>query len=557
MAEELASMVALRYAVTPTKPPQNAVAATAAVSLRAKAAVPQSSLAYDVASPADAQLWKALPSRMKGKPADLALRFAHVRVSVVRRCADRAVLDLRQDNGRVRVVSLGAGLDGECLRLATKFEWVDCVEVDLASVVKQKRELVSHAVLSVDEDLTGLEDLLGDTGPTLILAEVSLCYAAPDAVLRARRWASSLKRACYLELTPTSNADSRFGLALKNGFGTLLRCAPRDAEDAATALRSSGFAHASVLNLDAARRRLGVLQTGADEAALTLALRRYVVVIASADASLARGVLQKPEVVVRTMEAADSTQAKEAYIAAMGSDASIRKHAKKQSAVLDTLSTFVATLNASIVGVVALSNEGEVRCLGVVPSLRRLGAASLLMARVEALAFRSGFEQCTLRVPPSQKAAVALYAKRGYRTKEDPRPTGAYPTIYLEKDLSAEATLAATPLIAQDASRPKVLLEKDEARFALPDALFPTMGLVVAISGERFVCRRDPDPPSSPTLSQGTRVSLDIKWAAAPAWAWPRRVRSYAPVAGSVLTCDNGHSTVDGPCACNAECCLS
>ena len=166
-------------------------------------------------------------------------------------------------------------------------------------------------------------------------------------------------------------------------------------------------------------------------------------------------------------------------------------------------------------------------------------------------------DRCTLRVPPSQKAAVALYAKRGYLPKEDPRPTGAYPTLYLEKDLSAEAELVATPLMAQDASKPKVFLEKDEARFALPDSLFPTMGLVVAINGERFVCRRDPDPPSSPTLPPGTRVSLDIKWGAAPAWAWPRRVRSYAPVAGSVLTCDNGHSTVDGPCACNAECCLS
>ena len=558
MAEELASIIALSYAPTPPKPaPQNAVEATAAVSLRAKAAVPQSSLAYDVASPLDAQLWQKLPSKMKGKPADLAVRFAHVRMSVVRRCADRAVLDLRQDNGRVRVVSLGAGLDGECLRLATKFEWVDCVELDLAGVVEQKRGLVSHAVLSVDDDLAKLEELLGDTGPTLILAEVSLCYAAPDAARRARRWAASLKRACYLELTPTTRGDSRFGLALQSGFGTLLRCAPRDADDLATTLRSSGFAHCSVLDLDVVRRRLGVNQQGDDEAALTLALRRYVVVVASADASLARGIMQRPEVVVRKMEAADSTQAKDAYIAAMGDDNAIRKHAKKQCSILDTLPAFVATLNASIVGVVALEEKGEVRCLGVVPSLRRLGAASLLMNRVEAMAFRSGFEQCTLRVPPSQKAAVALYAKRGYRTKEDPLPTGAYPTLYLAKDLSVEATLAATPLIAQDASKPKVFLEKDEARFALPDSLFPTMGLVVAINGERFVCRRDPDPPSSPTLSQGTRVSLDIKWGAAPAWAWPRRVRSYAPVAGSVLTCDNGHSTVDGPCACNAECCLS
>ena len=230
MAEELASIIALCYGPTQKPPAQNAVEATAAVSLRCKAAVPRDTLAYDVASPVDAQLWKAIKSKMKGRPLDLAIRFAHVRMSVVRRCADRAVLDLRQGDCRVRVVSLGAGLDGECLRLATKFAWVDCVEVDLANVVEQKRDLVDHAVLSVDEDLTSLEDLLGDTGPTLILAEVSLCYASPDAALRARRWASSLKRACYLELTPTSNADSRFGLALQSGFGALLRCAPRDAE---------------------------------------------------------------------------------------------------------------------------------------------------------------------------------------------------------------------------------------------------------------------------------------------------------------------------------------
>ena len=111
MAEELANRVALYALTTPTKPAtqnavaatQNAVEATAAVSLRAKAAVPQHSLAYDVASPVDAQLWKAIKSKMKGKPADLAVRFAHVRMSVVRRCADRAVLDLRQGDCRVRV----------------------------------------------------------------------------------------------------------------------------------------------------------------------------------------------------------------------------------------------------------------------------------------------------------------------------------------------------------------------------------------------------------------------------------------------------------------------
>ena len=43
------------------------------------------------------------------------------------------------------------------------------------------------------------------------------------------------------------------------------------------------------------------------------------------------------------MEAADSTQAKDAYIAAMGCDGAIRKHAKKVCCI-DTLPAFVATL---------------------------------------------------------------------------------------------------------------------------------------------------------------------------------------------------------------------
>ena len=84
-----------------------------------------------------------------------------------------------------------------------------------------------------------------------------------------------------------------------------------------------------------------------------------MVVVASADASLARGIMQRPEVVVRKMEAADSTQAKDAYIAAMGGDGAIRKHAKKQCSILDTLPAFVATLNASIVGAVALDEKAR------------------------------------------------------------------------------------------------------------------------------------------------------------------------------------------------------
>ena len=147
---------------------------------------------------------------------------------------------------------------------------MDCVELDLEAVAAQKRGLVSHAVLSVDEGLTNLATLLGDTGPTLILAEVSLCYASPDAVSRARRWASTLKRACYLELTPTTRGDSRFGLALQSSFRHAFTGATRDADDLATTLRSSGQ-HCSVLDLDVVRRRLGVLHEGEDEAALTLA----------------------------------------------------------------------------------------------------------------------------------------------------------------------------------------------------------------------------------------------------------------------------------------------
>ena len=143
-----------------------------------------------------------------------------------------------------------------------------------------------------DEDLTS-RDLPGTRcadvntgGGVALLRGARRCTESP-ALGRV-----SLKRACYLELTPTTRGDSRFGLALQSGFGTLLRCAPRDADDLATTLRSSGFAHCSVLDLDVVRRRLGVNQQGDDEPALTLALRRYVVVVASGDASLARGIMQ-------------------------------------------------------------------------------------------------------------------------------------------------------------------------------------------------------------------------------------------------------------------------
>ena len=99
MAEELANLAALRYAPTPQKPaPQNAVEATAAVSLRAKAAVPQSSLAYDVASPADAQLWKR--SREDERETSGPAVLASCALSVVQ--SRTGHLDLRQDNGRVR-----------------------------------------------------------------------------------------------------------------------------------------------------------------------------------------------------------------------------------------------------------------------------------------------------------------------------------------------------------------------------------------------------------------------------------------------------------------------
>lgn len=572
MTEELAALVALCYAPAAAKQPtQNAavsaVEATAAVSLRVKAVIPQASLAWDVASPVDAKLWALLPRRSKGRPAALAVRFAHARVSVIRRCADRAVLSLRR-GGRVRVVSIGAGLDGECLRLAANFAFVDCVEVDLAAVVAQKQGLLEAervTVQAMDEALTGLNEL-GDAGPTLILAEVSLCYASAEASKRAKRWAASLERSCYVELTPTTKVESRFGAALQSGFSYAggLPGAPYDAVEAASILRAAGFAHATVVDLDAARQSLSVVHPDAfdDEAALQLALRRYVVCVASGDASIARSLLRRPEVVVRPLAASDAPAAKAAYVAAMGDDISIRKHAKKQARVFDEARiSFVATLNATIIGGVALADDGEVRCLAVVASARRHGAAAQLMGSIEAMAFQRRLKECFLRVPPGQTAAVALYEQRGYVSMADPLDRqryvkAGYPTVYLVKALPVDATLVATPLVARDASAAKVFLEGDQMRFALPEALFPTMGVVLSINGERVVARRAPDLPSAPTLPPATRVALDVQYDAAPAWAWPRRVRSYAPVDGSVLDCGPGH-VVDGPCACNAECVLS
>ena len=81
-------------------------------------------------------------------------------------------------------------------------------------------------------------------------------------------------------------------------------------------------------------------------------------------------------------------------------------------------------------------------------------------------------------MPPSQKAAVALYAKRAIATR-GPADRRALP-LYLEKDLSLEATLVSDTfdssgrVEAQGASR-------RGRGFACPHSLFPTMGLVVAI----------------------------------------------------------------------------
>ena len=77
---------------------------------------------------------------------------------------------------------------------------------------------------------------------------------------------------------------------------------------------------------------------------------------------------------MRPLVASDAPAAKAAYyVAVMGDDISIRKHAKKQARVFDEATAFVATLNATIIGGVALSDDGEVRCLTVVESAALMG----------------------------------------------------------------------------------------------------------------------------------------------------------------------------------------
>ena len=84
MAEERANRVALYAHTTPQKPaPQNAGEATAAVSLRCKAAVPCDTLAYDVASAADAGSGRFHPA------VDAAARARHAEA---RRCGQQRAM---------------------------------------------------------------------------------------------------------------------------------------------------------------------------------------------------------------------------------------------------------------------------------------------------------------------------------------------------------------------------------------------------------------------------------------------------------------------------------
>ena len=208
-------------------PPPDPVGATADESLRAKACL--EGLDADVASPFDAALYAASNRRGTARrPAPLALGLCRARVTVARRALDAALVALGPG---ARFVGVGAGLDGEALRLLERNPDLAAVEVDLAPVVRRKRDLLRACAFT--EVLLGAEleatddggdrvfvkyarlslasvppvfgaaalDAAAGRGPgrTLVYSEVALCYAPAAVAAAAEAWAQALPgRALWL-----------------------------------------------------------------------------------------------------------------------------------------------------------------------------------------------------------------------------------------------------------------------------------------------------------------------------------------------------------------------
>lgn len=197
----------------------NPLSLTAEESLRAKGAL--ASLTGDPSGELDIALLNALPRRKK-VPSPLALRLCHARCRAVRRCLDAAIDTFSQPP---QVVSIGAGLDGEMLRLLRSKRVSRAVEVDVDEVSSLKANLLEKAFGSGHPELASV-DVCDDqalralvergSSPTLVVSECCLSYVQSEDARRAR---STLAEICdaWIEFSPIL-PKTIYGRALADGF---------------------------------------------------------------------------------------------------------------------------------------------------------------------------------------------------------------------------------------------------------------------------------------------------------------------------------------------------
>lgn len=199
------------------------VSLTAEESLRAKSAL--ASLTGDPSGALDVALLGALSRRRGRVPSPLALRLCHARCKAMRRCLD-AIIDCFSQ--RPQVISIGAGLDGEMLRLLRTNRVSRAIEVDVDEISSLKARLLERAFGVQDDILPELAsvDVCDDEAlralvkkcspPTVVVSECCLSYVPVEAAERARR---ALAETCdaWIEFTPFL-PDTVYGRALSDGF---------------------------------------------------------------------------------------------------------------------------------------------------------------------------------------------------------------------------------------------------------------------------------------------------------------------------------------------------
>ena len=593
------------------------VGATADESLRAKASL--EGLDADVASPFDAALYAASTKRGPARrPSPLALGVCRARVTVARRALDAAVAALGPG---ARVVGVGAGLDGEALRLLARHPGLSAVEVDVAAVVRRKRDLLRACAFAVVGDELESADDGGDgvfvryarlslasvppgggaaaldaaagrgPGRTLVYCEVSLCYAPRAVGAAAEAWAAALPgRALWLEVAPLAGGDSPLAAAAARGFARsrapLAGAAPSPAARAAQL--GATFARAVAVDLAAAfgacRGRDAAAAGGA--AGLALARRRYVVAAASDDAAAAEAALAprpRPAARVRRFRDGDAAAARRAYVAAMAElgdrTPAVARHARRTAATVFASAAAVrdAFGDAAWVAVdgggavagfaaVAAATGGdppELRCVAVAPERRGAGLGrALLDAALAALAER-GDRAVFCRALGGAGAAAALYEAAGFAGAASRVVAGggrSWELRRLEARLAPLPRLRAAPLEPEDRSKARAAVPDaaPAVHLRLPQPLHATLSLVLDVGGDRYVARRSNAAAGAPPLPAGTLVAVDVDADAPPQWAWPRRVNTFRSAKPAPKPgADPCGAEEDGPCTCNQDCVLA